>query len=394
MSRYRMWIGCALLAGVFLLPAGCLLFPGDAETVINVGDGLRGEVVVSDAQAPSAFAFAADGKIFYAERKTGHIRLIEDGVLLETPFASVPVNYAGERGLLGLAVHPQFNLNGRVYAFYSRSDTDISTANPDAIVDHRVVYFEAPVDIDGVGSLATGGEVFVASLPAGSGTTRIGGQLTFLPDGTLLVAMGDLGDDGNVQGAEILVGKVLRYRDDGSVPGDNPDPNSPVFATGFRAPRGLDVDPVTGDAWMTERTRDGVHELNVIFSGGNYGWPTVTGTADTAAEDDFVADHPTYVDPIAVRAASDGAVAGAAFNPETKYGTGELLRFFFGLVERGEVVSLSPRADRYGSSGSRVFANRFNTPINAVGFTTAGTLYVASENAITRVRPLTLFPAQ
>ena len=183
--------GVVLVAAGVLSLTGCLPSPGQTSTPIAVADGLQAEFVVNDAQHPAGLAFAADGRVFYTEKETGRIRVIVDGTLLEQPFASVPVNYAGDRGLLGIALHPNFNLKPRVYVFYTRSDTGAVTDDAQAVVDNRVVYFEAD------GNVSSNGEIFVASLPAGSQTVRVGGRLAFSPDGTLFVGLGDLGNKFN-----------------------------------------------------------------------------------------------------------------------------------------------------------------------------------------------------
>jgi len=367
----------AIAIGAVCACQGC--WPSSPEPPpINVASGLQAVYLVTEAESPYALAAAADGRVFYTEKDTGQIRVIKGGVCLERPFATVPVNFAGDRGLLGIALHPDFKLNGRVYVFYSRSDTGQATDDPQAIVDHRVVYFEAdPNDPD----VSRTPEIFVLSLAAGTSTTRIGGRIAFGSDRTLLVAFGDLGQDDAGQRNELLSGKILRYNDDGTIPDDNPAAG-PVYARGLRQPRGLALDPDSGYAFLIEESRDGVHEINRIRGGGNYGWPTIIGLADTAGEIEAAAQIPSYIDPIEE---SDQALIGATFNPAGKYGPDAQLDLFYAIADRGRVNRVELSADRTAVVATRLFAAGLPTPVTDLVFTPAGSLYVACRSAILRI---------
>ena len=377
-GRLVMCVG-VLIAAVAVSTWGCLSLPGEASFL--VGSRLRAEYVVSNADYPSALAFAADGRGFYTERKTGQIRVISDGAVRSTPLATVPVNYAGDRGLLGIAVHPEFDTNHRVYVFYTRSDTGQATDDPQAVVDNRVVYFELNGDV------ADGGEVFVASLPADSGSTRVGGRLAFASDGTLLVAIGDLTDSASASARAVSVGKILRYNDDGSIPDDNPVADSPFYARGLRDPRGLCIESVNGTPLVIDRN-DGRHdEVNRVVSGANFGWPMVEGIASTGAELEYVAENPDYVDPILDTGAADPGLVGGSVNPSARYGPNTRLYFFYGEANTRQVITAQLSTDRATIVGTSVFASGFPTTITDVAFTPAGTLYVACNNAIFRLAP-------
>jgi len=381
---------CAVvLVGVLLGLNGCVPVSDQTPLPINVAKGLQAEYIVASALHPSALATTSDGRVFYAEKNTGRIRVIQNDVLLAEPFASVPVNYAGNRGVLAIALHPRFNLTGRLYVLYTRSDTGLSTDDAQAVVDHRVVYFEADDDVadddEADENISSSGEVFVASLPVGTQTVRVGGRLAFAADETLLVALGDLGNDGDVQNADVLSGKILRYNDDGSIPADNPNPESAVYAIGFREPHGLTIDPRTHAPFLTERSANGVHEVNRILAGKNYGWPNVVGFADTADELAFADQEPTYADPLVDSALRREVFVGAAFNPSSKYGPNLQQRLFYGLEDAGHIVSLELTDARTAAEQADTFATGLPTPITDVAFTPSGTLYVATEDAILRI---------
>jgi glucose/arabinose dehydrogenase len=359
--------------------AGCLPASDELPPPIDVAQGLRAEYLVAEALHPSALATAADGRVFYTEKDTGAIRVIKDGTLLEQPLATVPVNSAGQRGLLGVALHPRFEDNGRVYVFYTRSDTGLSTSDPQAVIDHRVVYFQVQGDVSGTG------EIFVLSLPAGTSTERIGGRIAFAPDRTLWVALGDCLDAEAAQGGDFPYGKILRYNDDGTIPETNPTAGSPIYAVGLREPRGLAFDPQTDAGFVTERSAGGLHEVNRILRGKNYGWPQVVGWADTAAEQEFAAQNGDYADPITE---STRALIGASFNPSTKYGPDARLQLFYGVSDAGRVLRLELSAERTAAVATKLFAAGLPTPVTDVAFTPAGTLYVACENAVFRIVPV------
>ena len=369
--------------GVFSLTAGwgCLSFPGAEPAPLRVADGVLAEYVVNGADHPSALAFAQDGRVFYTEKNTGRIRVIAEGTLLAEPFATVPVNYADDRGLLGIALHPEFEQNNRVYVFYTRSDTGQTTRDPQAVIDNRVVYFVAD------GNTAAGGEVFVVSLPASVGSRRVSGRIAFAADGKLLVALGDLTASGSAQDNAELVGKILRYNDDGTIPADNPVAGSAVYARGLREVRGLGLDPVNGTPFAVDRNDPAHHEVNRIQAGKNYGWPDVTGKASTTTQLEFAASNPDYVDPIIDTGADAAGVVGGSFNPSTRYGPNTRLHYFYGETYNRRVMRAELTSQRDAVANVAPFAVKFPGTITDVAFTPAGTLYVACKNAIFRLVP-------
>lgn len=368
--------------GIILALPGCIPLPGETPPPFDVNANAKAETVVLGADWPTALGFAPDGRVFYAEKNTGRVRVISAGVLLDQPFATVPVNNAGTRGALGVALHPDFETNQRVYVFYSRSDTGETTSDPQAIVDQRVVYFEADGDV------ADGGEIFVASLPPGGSSGPIGGRLAFGPDGKLYVALGDLGDPDAAQDDDNLEGKLLRYNDDGTIPSDNPGGGSPIFARGLRNALGLAFDPVSGHAWLIDQNSGGHHEVNRSVSGTNLGWPEVAGVAKSAAQLEFVGSTPGYLDPIVESGLDAPGFVGGGFNPSERYGVSQRRQFFFGEAGTRVVRRLKLSDDRNAVEQNSIFAQNFPSAITDVAFTPAGTLYVACEDAIYRVAPI------
>lgn len=378
MRNLRIWT--LLLAAVGALAPGCIS-SSSLPPPVKVNARTSAQYVAKDIGRPGAIAAADDGRVFFTEKDTGVVRIIVDGELRAEPFAQVPVNNAGERGLLGIALHPDFARNARVYVFYTRSDTGDVSSDPQAVIDNRVVYFVAS------GEVAAGGEIFVASLPAGGTTSRLSGRLAFDTERRLYVALGDLGEDAAPQADDALGGKVLRYSEDGSIPADNPSAGSAVFARGLRDVTAFVLEPNTNVIFAADDNSGGNDEINRIARGGNYGWPSVAGAANTAAEQEFVAATPSYVDPILSTDTQNPDVSGLAFNPSAKYGAESQDQLFYAERSSGRIQRVRLAGDRIAVEGREVFAENLPVTVRDLVFTPGGTLYVAGDGAVLRLVP-------
>jgi len=211
---------------------------------------------------PWSLAFLPDGDMLVTER-AGQLRVVRHGKLDPQPVGGVPaVQVTSLWGLMDVALHPQFGQNQLLYLSYLKPLS--GGARTLAVARGR---------FDGK-SLTDVGDIFVADPPT-AGPSRI----AFGRDGTLFVTT--TSDDARAQDPSEYSGKVLRFRDDGSVPGDNPFVGKPgykppIYSLGHRSQVGLAVHPETGAVWSTENGRMGGDEVNVILPGRNYGFPTVT----------------------------------------------------------------------------------------------------------------------
>lgn len=218
--------------------------------------------VAGDLEVPWALDFLPDGSIIFTERP-GRIRLVSaDGVLMPEPLLKIDeAVQTAEGGLLGIAVHPDFGKNPFIYAYYTYRNGTGSFAN-------RVVRFRKQ------GTSLLDKTAVLDGIPGGQ--IHDGGRIKFGPDGFLYVTTGDAGNPGLAQDRKSLAGKILRIKDDGTIPPGNPFPGSPVYSLGHRNPEGLAWDGL-GRLWETEHGASANDELNLIESGKNYGWPLIRG---------------------------------------------------------------------------------------------------------------------
>ena len=227
------------------------------------GQDIRVVVVARGLVHPWSLAFLPDGGLLVTERP-GRLRIVRDGVLDRRPLAGVPtVRDMGLSGLMDVALHPRFAENHYVYLTYTKP-----------VGDEQATLALARGRFEG-GALTDVRDIFVAS-PGTGGASRI----AFGLDGSLFMTTGGGGGNG-AQDPNSYAGKVLRLRDDGTVPSDNPfvgraGYKPEVYSLGHRSSLGLAVQPGTGDVWQNENGPNGGDEINIIRPGRNYGWPVVS----------------------------------------------------------------------------------------------------------------------
>lgn len=235
----------------------------------------RVETVAEGLDHPWSLAFLPDGRMLVTERP-GRLRLIEpgpDGVhrLRAEPVEGVPpVLASGQAGLFDVVVDPGFARNQRVLLAFAHGTLEANHL--------RVV--RARLDKDRLTEV----QPVFTSQPAKTDAQHFGGRMAWLPDGSVLIGMGD----GNLERTDAQrlnthLGKLLRFNPDGSVPGDNPfraqaGARPEIYTSGHRNPQGLVV--VNGQVYAHEHGARGGDELNRIRPGANYGWPVTTGGID------------------------------------------------------------------------------------------------------------------
>ncbi|HEV3334366.1 MAG TPA: PQQ-dependent sugar dehydrogenase [Bryobacteraceae bacterium] len=249
-------------------PIGFPVTPlGDGPFLIDTAEQHRIRVVVvaKGLSHPWSLAFLPDGNMLVSERP-GRLRSIRNGTLDPTPVSGVPqVHGVRLYGLMDIALHPKFAENRLIYLTYTK-----------APVDGKVSTALARGRFDG-SALTDVRDLLETDRWEGAGSAA---RLTFGRDGMLYMATGAA--SGNyAQDPGSLNGKVLRLRDDGTVPGDNPfigraGYRPEIYTLGHRNQLGLAVHPQTGALWSNENGPNGGDEINIIQPGKNYGWPVIS----------------------------------------------------------------------------------------------------------------------
>jgi glucose/arabinose dehydrogenase len=218
--------------------------------------GFQSEVVTDNLNIPWAMDFLPNNTMIFTQRDGKVSLLMDNGV---ENIGNINVTANGESGLLGIAVDPQFSQNRYIYLFYTSNN------------GNRVSRFVLNDQLQNE-------TVLIDRIPSGS--IHNGGRIKFGPDGKLYITTGDANNKTSAQDLNSLSGKVLRINKDGTVPSDNPF-NNFIFTYGHRDPQGLAWNPSNGILYESEHGDLQNDEINILTSGGNYGWPTYQGN-DTA----------------------------------------------------------------------------------------------------------------
>lgn len=215
------------------------------------------QVLVDDLQIPWAIDFLPNGNLLVTERVGTLKEIAADGNIVKS-LGIADVSPIGEGGLMGVAVHPNFEKNNFVYIMYTYNEG----GPKNKIV--RFLYKDSNLSED---------KTIIDSIPGSS--NHNGGRLKFGPDGFLYATTGDAQNPQSSQDRDSLSGKILRLMDDGANAPGNPF-NTAVYSYGHRNPEGLAWDK-DGRLWATEHGSSAKDEVNQIEAGKNYGWPDVTG---------------------------------------------------------------------------------------------------------------------
>lgn len=260
-------------AALALAAVAALCAQAQAQVFESEEHRFRVVTVVAGVKHPWSIAFLPGGDMLFTQR-TGELRLVRDGMLLEQPLAGVPdALVRGQGGLQEVAVHPDFEVNRIVYLSYSKAEGNRNTT---ALVRARL-------EGDRLHQVE---EIFEADAWSAA-PGHYGAKIAFDGDGHLFLSVGDrmARPQGNLEShpAQALgshAGTIVRLREDGSVPDGNPFAGNSgalpeIWSYGHRNPQGLDYDPATGRLWSTEHGPQGGDELNLILPGLNYGWPVI-----------------------------------------------------------------------------------------------------------------------
>jgi len=279
------------------------------EVPYKVEEFARGLVI------PWSIVFTSPDRMLVTERG-GRIQVIEQGKLRDKPLITfAEVSSQSEEGLMGMALDPSYETNKFIYVSLAYGKDS-----------KLVVRVERLRDL---GASIVQDKIILDNIPAD--TNHAGNRLRFSRDGKLFITTGDATEKNLAQDKNSLAGKILRLNSDGTIPSDNPFPNSPIFSLGHRNPQGIDWYPESNVLLSTEHGPSvfdgpaGGDEVNVIEAGENYGWPIVS---HDKSQEGLIS--PKIVFTPAVAPASGMFYTGKMF-PQFKN------NFFFGAL-RGEAL--------------------------------------------------------
>lgn len=246
-------------------------------------------------QHPWSLAILDDGSFLITERPGRLNHVSPEGDIQEIP-GTPEVSAINQGGLLEVLPHPKFSDNRIIYLTYAKPDPAGSGNTATALARGFLINDE----------LIALEELFVQDRFSSPGR-HYGSKLAWLPDGTLLMSIGDRGTNPpRAQDLNDHAGKLLRLTELGKAPADNPfvgreDVKPEIYSYGHRNIQGLIVDSETGEIWATEHGPRGGDELNLITAGGNYGWPVVSLGRDYRTEEQFgnsQRSHPDMINPV------------------------------------------------------------------------------------------------
>ena len=314
---------CALFMALLIAAGSRNRLAAQANGPTMLHPNLAVQTVFTGLETPTTFAFLGPNDILVLEKNSGQVKRIVDGAVHSIAL-DLAVNFASERGLLGIALHPDFPTDPSVYLYWTESttgsDTDVLSETP--LLGNRVDRFVW----DGSSLTLDQNLIHIRAIQQDAGQpergNHDGGVITFGTDGKLYIFIGDVGRRGHLQNLPCgqtatcpgpivpddqfggpepddahLTGVILRLNDDGTVPADNPffaagaavggevGANiQKIFSYGHRNSFGIAVDPQSGDVWLQENGDDSFSELNRVQSGMNGGWVQIAGPVERIAQ--------------------------------------------------------------------------------------------------------------
>lgn len=360
-----------------------LAFPDAPQELDALGRKIRVVPLFKGLVNPWSLTFLPNADILITERP-GRLRIVRNGALDGQPIAGVPQVWAvGQGGLLEVLPHPRYAENHFLYLTYSKpceAEKSATTALARGKFDGK--------------ALTEVKDLFVAD-NCNTGNPHYGSKLAWGPDGMLYMSVGERGDRKRAQNTDSHGGKILRLREDGTVPPDNPFVGKPghkpeIYSYGHRNPQGLAFHPDTGELWANEHGPQGGDELNIIVPGRNYGWPVASYGREYAPDGAKVSAVPSkegIEEPLLLWIPSIG-ISGMAFYTGDKFPDWKGNVFVGGLS--GLAVHRIGFNEKKGLMGRETLLDALRQRIRDVRQGPDGLLYLAVDGnpgGILRVEP-------
>lgn len=327
------------------------------------------EIVFDPVKFPTNLAFAPDGRVFFTEL-WGSVKIIKDNQIQAHPFFSDPnVVTDAEAGFLGLALDREFATNHFVYIAYSYYLP--GKIGDDNSVRNRLIRVR---DDNGNGVDVT---VLINDIP-GAKNFANGGKLVMGPENVLYLSVGSLASVRDVpQDLSSLNGKILRVNRDGTIPSDNPIPDSYIYAYGFRNIYGMTFDPKNGALWVTDNGTYCDDKLILVQGGKNHGF----SNANTCGNQVAGSVPPMFRWPQTIGATGIAFICGSTF-PDLSD------RIALGDTNLGAVMEVKLNADHSRVLGvDTLYSIPENNYIVEVMRAPDGSIYFTTQSAIYRIRP-------
>jgi aldose sugar dehydrogenase len=366
-------LGCAGVA----FDAGAATSPVPAYTTANA----QVTEVAGGLAHPWSLAFLPDGSMLVTERP-GRLRRVGADGQLSAPIAGLPPVLAeGQGGLLDVVPSPRFAQDQRIYLSYSepgeqrRAGTAVARARlvEDRLEDLEVIFRQQPKLVSG---------------------HHYGSRLVFDGRGHLFITLGDRGQRPTAQQLDSHMGAVVRIREDGSVPDDNPfvgraDALPEIWSYGHRNIQGAALHPRTGALWTHEHGPRGGDEINLPQPGRNYGWPIITHGIDysNVPISEAVGREQEGMEPPHHVWETSPAVSGMAFYDHARHPQWSGSLFVGALVQKA-LLRLTLDGDRVVAE-ERLLGER-NERVRDVRVGPDGAVYVLTDQAdgkLLRVEP-------
>jgi glucose/arabinose dehydrogenase len=328
--------------------------------------GVRAVRVASNLANPVGFTFTPTGRLVYLERNTGWLRFrnLQTGIDHRVHRVS-NVNFDGERGALGVAVHPGWPTQPFVYVFVTRN-TSVGLRN-------QVLRIKVQNGRVGVRKLL--------SVAAGPASNHNGGRILFGPDKRLYVVIGDNAVSANSQDRTgNLRGKILRLNADGSIPANNPL-GKRIWAYGIRNSIGFAFDPRNGRLWESENGPSCNDEINRIVRGGNHGWGPSESCPNTNNSGPTPRILPKYT------FVSTVGLTGLAFCDACGLGAGFDGDLLVGAVNDGRIRRFDLNSTRTGFDAGPLLVLDRPGPVLSLEVGPNGRIYFSDFGEIYRLAP-------